>query len=113
MRPEDSDESVAESVSRLQEKYRNLSKKMGDLERDHASILEQKTDFEARLRVLESEESRLEAGISDVDKRLRTFELSHDKRKENWNMVVYFVIQLVWVAMAAFMLSKLGLQAPL
>ena len=101
-----STEDHEESVTKLQEKYRSLSKRLSDREADHA-------DMEARMRVLESMESRLEDAISDIDKRLRTFELSHDKRKENWNMAVNFVIQLVWVAMAAFMLSKLGLQAPL
>lgn len=106
MSTEDHEESVAESVTKLQEKCRNLSKRLADRENHE-------TDLETRLRVLESVESRLEAAISDIDKRLRTFELSHDKRKENWNMAVNFVIQLVWVAMAAFMLAKLGLQPPL
>jgi len=116
MNPEDPEEPVAdiaESVRRLQDKYRNIFKKMSEHERDHRRMLEQKADLETRLRVLESYESKLEDEISDIDKRLRNFELTHDKRKENWNMVVNFVIQLVWVAMAAFMLSKLGLQAPL
>ena len=112
MHPEDP-ESLADAIGRLQEKYRGISKKLGDLERDHAGLTEGRTDMEARIRVLETEESRMEAELSNIDKRLRGFELSHDKRKENWNMVVNFVIQLVWVAMAAFMLSKLGLQAPL
>lgn len=110
MHPEDPEEAVVESVRRLQEKCRILHKKLSDQENDHSG---HKTDVETRLRILESAESRLEAEISDIDKRLRAFELSHDKRKENWNMLVNFVIQLVWVAMAAFMLAKLGLQPPL
>lgn len=104
---------IQESVQRLREKSRSLADRVAEHERTLRQVLDQRTNVEMRLTMLETERARFGDEVSEIDRRLRIFELGHDNRKENWRMVVNFVVQLAWVAMAAFMLSKLGLQAPL
>ena len=104
---------VQESVTRLYEKYRSILKKSADLEREVRQTSDFRVNAEVRLKMVESDMDRVSKELSEMDRRLRIFELNHDNRKERWNMVVNFVIQLAWVSMAAFLLTKLGLQAPL
>lgn len=96
-------------VERLVEKTRSLSKRLSELERNSRFG----SDLEVRIKVLEVESERISAQISEMDRNIKKLELNHDNRKERWNMAVNFVVQLAWVSMAAFLLSKLGLQAPL
>lgn len=104
---------IQDLVSRLLEKSRSMSKKISELERDERQASDFKANAEVRIKLIESERDRFSDQISDLDRRLRIFELNHDNRKERWNAAFNFVIQLLWVSMAAFLLTKLGLQAPL
>jgi chromosome segregation ATPase len=106
-------ERLEATVSKLLEKTRGLSKRVSDGEDEVARLSASKSDAEIRVKLLESALEKVSAEISDIDRRLRVFEMNHDTRKERWNMAINFFVQLVWVAMAALMLSKLGLQAPL
>lgn len=101
------------TVSKLLEKTKSLSKRVSAGEDEVARLLTCKSDAEIRVKLLESELDKISSEISEIDRRLRLFEMNHDTRKERWNMAINFFVQLVWVAMAALMLSKLGLQAPL
>lgn len=107
---QENQEEIQEFLTRLSEKSKSIVKKFSDLEKQ---ILEFKANAEVRMKIIESESDRISKELSELDRRLRVFELNHDNRKERWNMAINFVIQLVWVAMAAFLLSKLGLQPPL
>jgi len=104
---------VQDALTRLSEKVRGILKKMTELEREVRSSSDFKVNADIRLKIAESEIEKTSKEISEMDRRLRIFELNHDNGKERWNMVINFVIQLVWVSMAAFLLTKLGLQAPL
>ena len=100
-------------ISRLSERINGLSERLSEDERDVRQLLDHRADAEARLRMIESELKKVGGEVSDLCNRLKVFEMNHNSRKENWNSVANFLIQLAWVAMAALLLTKLGLQAPL
>lgn len=104
---------VQEAVARLLEKVKALSKRMSEFEKETRQFSDIKANSDVRLKILESTIQRLSDDLSDMGGRLKMFEMSHDSRKERWNAIVNFVVQLAWVSMAAFLLTKLGLQAPL
>ena len=107
------DENREESVRKLSERFRNISERVSDCEADLRAFVDHRANVEARLRVVESELERIVKDVSDIESRLRMIELNHNDRRERWNSITNFVVQLIWVAMAAFLLAKLGLQAPL
>lgn len=98
----------------LRDKMKSILRRFSDLEKSFRSTEMTVHDLDARVRVLESEDlERLKQDIYKMESRLRSFESEHDKRKENWKMIINFAVQLIWVSMAAWLLAKLGLQAPL
>lgn len=96
------------------ERIRSLSKKISELDRQFRSLETIVHDLDARMRVLESADmERFRQDLYKLESKMNSFESDHDKRKENWRIVTNFIIQLIWVGMAAWLLTKLGLQAPL
>jgi chromosome segregation ATPase len=96
------------------ERLRSLSKKISELDRQFRSLESMGHDLEARIRVLESADmERFKQDLYKLESKISSFESDHDDRKENWKIAINFVIQLIWVSMAAWLLTKLGLQAPL
>lgn len=110
---EDDISDIQEAVAILSEKVKSVSKRASELERDIKQIPELKANADVRLKMLEDDVRRMSDDFSDMDKKMRTFELSHNSGRERWSMIVNFGVQLTWVVMAAFLLTKLGLQAPL
>lgn len=96
------------------DRLRSLSKKISELDRQFRSLETMGHDLDARMRVLESAGmERFKQDLYKLESKMNSFESDHDDRKENWKMAINFVIQLIWVSMAAWLLTKLGLQAPL
>lgn len=96
------------------DRLRSLSKRISELDRQFRSLEAMGHDLEARMRVLESADmEKFKQDLYKLESKMNSFESDHDDRKENWRMVINFVIQLIWVSMAAWLLTKLGLQAPL
>jgi predicted nucleic acid-binding Zn-ribbon protein len=104
---------IQEAVTRLSERVKTISKRMSDFEKDTRQMSDFRANADVRIEILGSELNQLSEDFSGLDRRMKAFELNNDSRKEGWKMVINFVIQLVWVSMAAFILTKLGLQAPL
>jgi chromosome segregation ATPase len=105
---------LQESDSKIIDKLKTITKKNADLEKEIKNINNLKYELEARLKVLESEDlEKIKHDFYKIESKLQTFESQHDDRKEKWNMLFNFAIQLIWVSMAAWLLTKLGLQAPL
>lgn len=48
----------------------------------------------------------------ELDVRLKSLEIAKGGYEENWKSIVNFVVQVIWVVMAAYILMKLGLQSP-
>lgn len=96
------------------DKIKSISKKYTDLQEEIEELIDFKTDIEARVRLLETLDiDRIKQDLYKIDSRVASFESDHDERKEKIKMVLNFVVQLIWVSMAAWLLSKLGLQPPL
>jgi len=105
---------LQEVGSKLTDRTKQLSRQISDLNKEFGQINEYKHDLEARIRVLESEDvDILRQEMYKLEIKINTFETQHDDSKEKWRVAINFVIQLAWVSMAAWLLLKLGLQAPL
>jgi chromosome segregation ATPase len=105
---------LQEVDSKLMDRTKQLSRQMSDLNKEFGQINEYKHDLDARIRVLESEDVEgLRQEVYRLDSKINAFETQHDDSKEKWRVAMNFVIQLAWVSMAAWLLLKLGLQAPL
>ena len=57
--------------------------------------------------------NKLIENIHKLDLRLNSVEITQGGQERKWNTFVNFAIQLLWVIMAAYLLYKLGLEAPL
>jgi chromosome segregation ATPase len=106
--------SLKESIDKVTDKARSIAKRLSEIEREIYDLMRSKHDLEARVRTLESEDIEvLKKHVYEIDSKVRSFESDHDKRKQSWNMALNFFVQLLWVSMAAWLLTKLGLQGPL
>ena len=105
---------LKESDSKIIEKLKTITKKNLDLEKEIKNLSTLKYELDARIKVLEAEDfENLKHDFYKLESKLQNFENQHDDRKEKWNTLINFVVQLIWVSMAAWLLAKLGLQAPL
>lgn len=96
--PKDSIEVVHERIATLSEGLKDLKDAVRDLDR--------------RLRSLETEEiEALRRQVCRLENKADSFESAHDDNREKWNMALNFVVQLMWVATASFVLTKLGLSS--
>jgi tRNA G10 N-methylase Trm11 len=102
---------LQENDSRILEKIKNLIKKNLDLEKEIKDLNKIKYDFETRLKLLESEIEKHD--FYKLENSIEKFESQHDDRKQKWNSAINFMVQLAWVSMAAWLLTRLGLQPPL
>lgn len=99
--------SLRETDSRIIEKTKGLAREVRD-------ISESWRDLEARMRILESKDfEEIRNSLYGIESRIKSLEVQHNDRKEKWQIVVNFVVQLIWVSMAAWVLTRLGLQGPL
>lgn len=111
-----------ENLTRLDERIKNIQQKQHDLEERIDAMLEQYAAILQRITVLDTKSSRcvmeskgsqcLMDDINDLDKRLSAFETATGKSRDRWNQFLNFVIQLAWVVLAAWVLTKLNLQPP-
>lgn len=93
----------SDSMNVISERVRSLSDCVRDLK-------EALRDVERRLRQVETEEMEIiKRQICEFEGRAKSFESASDQQREKWNSALNFVIQLLWVVTAAFVLTKLGL----
>ena len=99
--------SLREADSRIIEKTKGLAREVRD-------ISESWHDLEARTRVLESKDfEEIRNSLYGIEGRMKSLESQNNDRKQKWQIVINFVVQLIWVSMAAWVLTRLGLQGPL
>ena len=112
-----------ENITRLDERIKNIQQKQHDLEERIDAILAQHAEILQRIAVLDTKSARcvmeskgsqcLLDNINNLDKRLSAFEMATGQSKYRWNQFLTFVIQLAWVILAAWVLTKLNLQLPI
>lgn len=111
-----------ENITRLDERTRSVQEKQRALEERLDDVVDMHNDVQRKIAVLESKSSRcvmeskgsacLVADIAELDKRIANLEASNVQSKDRWNRLFTFAIQLAWVILAAWLLSKLNLQPP-
>lgn len=101
------------SVQILAQNQANLENRIESLFGSHNIAMQKIVVLESRdVKFLDSKISECEKEISSIDKRLTGVESSSGQNQDRWNKIMSFVIQLVWVILAAWLLMKLNIQAP-
>lgn len=78
------------------------------------NILEEKIkNLENLYRIIEKKDYTIDEKIQSIEIRLKAVEISQGGYEQNWKTFGNFIIQLIWVIMAAYILLKLGIQPPI
>jgi len=110
---------IDERVKAIQSKQEDLDERIADVVRVHVQIMQKVAVLESQIGGERSFAVRLEechkevnAELIKLDKRLSLVEGQTNTSQDRWNKIFTFVIQIVWVILAAYLLTKLGIQAP-
>ncbi len=112
--------------TRIDERVKMIQSRQEIMDRRIDEIISIKNTLMQKIAVIESKEDALgiydeqtidrieniEKALISVDKRLDSVEGKNEMSSDRWNKIATFVIQLVWVILAAYLLTKLHLQAP-
>jgi chaperonin cofactor prefoldin len=107
--------------TRIDERVKAIQDKQSHMDRRIDEVIHQNFALIQKVAVLESKDisglfqenfDEMEQNIEDLDRRLLALEGDHGRHNERWNKIGSFVIQLIWVVLAAYILTKLHLQAP-
>jgi len=110
--------SLFELTTRIDERQQAMMKNLVDLENKFDNFVEQRGELGTRVKVLESQEDKadyidkMKQDMHTLELRLHTLEISSTKSEGRTKSIIAFVAQLMWVIIAAYLLLKLGLQAP-
>lgn len=111
---------IDERVKNIQSNQIFTDQKLKDLLDSHhlsmqkIAVLESKDSRFLDGKIMESEKEidLLDKTVSVLEKRIITLESSTGQNQDRWNRIMNFAIQLVWVVLAAWLLTKLNLQPP-
>lgn len=104
-----------ELSTRIDERVKSIQEKQQTLEDRIEKVITSHQMSVQKIAVLEAREGRsveYDRELSVLDKRLVTVESISGQQQDRWNKILTFVIQLVWVILAAWLLLKLNLQPP-
>jgi hypothetical protein len=101
---------IDERIKSIQIQQEQLEKRVDEEFKDQIKVGQQ-------IAVLESHDYELKIDscqkqMLEIDKRLILLEQESGAHSEKWKGVAAFFIQLVWVILAAYLLTKLNLQSP-
>ena len=98
-----SGDSQTGSNDSIREKIQSISESMADLK-------DRIKEVEKRMRSIEAEDlDQMRKSLYKMENHFSNFKSVSDSRREKWNMALNFVVQMVWVIMASYLLAKLGL----
>lgn len=104
---------IDERVKAIQEKQHGFDERLDSVVKAHMEILKKIAVLEAKNgKTLERNIDECEKELVILDKRVAVVENYSGDSKDRWNRIFTFIIQLVWVLLAAWLLMKLNLQAP-
>ena len=116
--------SIVELTTRIDERVQLMMKKQEFLENkieDHIDYLnELKTDFKLldskSGKTLQEEVVRISDDIYSIDNRLKALEKDSENKNNNIKKVsktvLNFIVQIIWVIVASYLLYKLNIQSP-
>lgn len=95
-----------ESLAELQKRISTLQKRIKDLENHN-------NEFHTKFKILENKNiDKIYEDNHKLEVRVQALEIAQGGNERKWNAIINFGFQLIWVVMAAYILYKLGLQAP-
>ena len=103
--------------TRIDERVKSIQINQANLEERIDVLCESQHATMQKLAILESRDLNVkilecEKEASLFDRRLIAVESASGQNQDRWNKIMTFVIQLVWVILAAWLLLKLNIQAP-
>jgi len=106
--------------TRIDERVKAIQDRQGSIDHRIEEIIERQLTLMQRLTVLEAKDLKAmtddlenaETAITSLDKRLSMLEGDSGRNNDRWKSIASFVVQLIWVILAAYLLMKLNLQAP-
>lgn len=126
--PEDNFDDIRKLVdqyARIDERFKALQDKCHEIEEHFEDMVSAHSEVSKKIAVLESlvkncvggcpnglddKVDELQKTMQSIDKRLSALETDSGKSQDRWNRILTFVIQLAWVVLAAWVLTKLNLQ---
>ena len=101
---------IDERIKSIQIQQEHLYNRIDNTVKNYIEVVQ-------KIAVLESNDNESQIDlyhnqIIEIDKRLLLLEEQSGTHNERWKGVATFVIQLVWVILAAYLLTKLNLQSP-
>lgn len=107
-------QSLFDLTSRMDERLRVLDKEQQRNEEEIKEHIKATQNLHSDMRLLSAKIDDLikHKETMRLESRVQTLEQSSSDTEGRWKVIVNFVLQLIWVATAAYMLYKLGLQAP-
>jgi len=106
---------VDEKLSQFQNNNKNLEEKIKENKENISDLVTKISIIQTQEQNILNVLSQLEVvknEISNCDKKITKLENEHGASNERWRNITSFVIQLIWVILAAYLLTKLNLQAP-
>lgn len=115
-------ESIVELTTRIDERVQGIIKQQLALDAKIDKNSDTINEIASRVKVLESqlvfttEDKRLTHEIIEdvhtLEMRLGSLEKSSTNQEQRWKTIFGFALQLAWVILAAYLLYKMGIQAP-
>lgn len=112
--------SVFDLTSRIDERVKLIMKKQDEFDKKLDDRMADANDIRTRIRLIEAQVNdnddqsleQMKAEFHKMEVRMQAIELTQGGAENRWKTFVNFAIQIAWVLLAAWLLLKLGLQAP-
>ena len=101
-----------ERIKIINDKQDYLDKKINDVFEQYIILMQKSAVLQSHNDDDDSNVSDIQKSLNEIDKRLSKMENSVISTNDRWNKIGNFFIQLIWVVLAAYLLTKLNLQAP-
>lgn len=107
--------------TRIDERVKSVQAKQEDLDKRIEEVIQRQIEVAQKVAILEHERVNsslqrkledCEDQVTELDKRMARVESDAGRSSERWKGIASFVVQLIWVILAAYLLTKMNLQAP-
>ncbi len=110
---------IDERVKAIRDKQDDLDERLTDITKGHQEVMQKIAVLESKdggvgavSAKLEEVQKEVNHKLIEIDKRLSMVESKTNTSHDRWNKIFTFTIQIIWVVLAAYLLMKLGIQAP-
>lgn len=116
--------SIVELTTRIDERVQLMMKKQENFENKMEDHLEYFNELKTEFKLLDSKSGkslqeevlRLSQEVNDMKSKLDALTKESSKLEGDWKYVVKgslsFIVQIIWVLLASYLLYKLGIQSP-